>query len=160
MGAARLGIAGAGAVLGLGGFALPSYRFMVLLSGVPLGMFTEVTLPTLELTTEPITEGGLNTHIHHLPVRVDVGKVTLKRGVTSLMEFLTWYEYVLEGDIVMAKQQVTVVFLNVAGMPTIVWNFRDAYPTRWTGPTLQSGSQEIAVEELELVHHGLEFANI
>jgi phage tail-like protein len=144
---------------GFGGLTLPSYRFVVIMDGIPMGMFTEVTLPTLSVTTQDITEGGQNNYIHKLPVRVDAGTLTLKRGVTSFMEFLEWYQFVLDGDVANAKKQVMVIFFNVAHIPTIVWNFRDCYPIKWSGPQLSSDSQAIAVEELELVHHGFEFEN-
>jgi hypothetical protein len=35
------------------------------------------------------------------------------------------------------------------------WNFRNALPVRWTGPTFSATSDEIGVEALELAHEGL-----
>ena len=149
----------AASMLGFGGNAIPSFRFMVIMGGIPMALFTEITLPTLQVETTDIWEGGQNEYQHHLPLRVNAGNVTLKRGITSMMEFMEWYKLVQEGDIVNAKKDVTVVFFNVAHIPTIVWNFRDAYPIKWSGPQLTSSSQDIAIEELELVHHGFEFEN-
>ncbi len=34
------------------------------------------------------------------------------------------------------------------------WDLVNAYPTKWTGPTFNSGNNDITVETLELVHHG------
>ena len=38
------------------------------------------------------------------------------------------------------------------------WNFRDGWPTKWTGPTFNASGSEIAVETLEIAHEGLEKA--
>jgi phage tail-like protein len=38
--------------------------------------------------------------------------------------------------------------------PLMIWNFRDAYPTKWVGPTLKSSDSAVLIEELTLVHHG------
>jgi hypothetical protein len=35
------------------------------------------------------------------------------------------------------------------------WNFRNALPVRWTGPTFDAQDDTIAVEALELAHEGL-----
>ncbi|MEO0561272.1 MAG: phage tail protein [Chloroflexota bacterium] len=151
--------AAAGAMLGLGHRMLPSYRFMVVLDGIPVALFTEVVLPSLTVETDEFFEGGQNAYKHTLPKQVDAGTITLKRGVTSMMEFTMWYDHILEGDIANAKKDVAIIFFNLRHLPTIAWNFRDAYPIKWTGPTLTSDSQSLAIEELELTHHGFEYIN-
>jgi hypothetical protein len=35
------------------------------------------------------------------------------------------------------------------------WDFRDAYPVKWSGPELKADSGTVAVESVELVHRGL-----
>jgi phage tail-like protein len=45
--------------------------------------------------------------------------------------------------------------MNSAGQPQWRWNFRDAYPVRWSGPDLRAASAEVALETLELAHRGM-----
>ncbi len=137
-----------------------NFRFDVIVEGVVVAAFTECTLPTLQVETLEIKEGGQNTYTHKLPVRVNAGSITLKHGLSRRTELLSWYLQVLEGDIEEATRQVTVVMYDVMHIPLAIWNFRDAYPVKWTGPTLKSDGSEIAIESLELNYHGFEGGGI
>ncbi len=137
-----------------------NFRFDVIVEGVIVAAFTECTLPTLQVETMDIKEGGQNTYTHKLPVRVNAGSITLKHGLSRRTELLSWYLQVLEGDIEEATRQVTVVMYDVMHIPLAIWNFRNAYPVKWTGPTLKSDGSEIAIESLELTYHSFEGGGI
>ena len=47
-----------------------SFRYVVNIDGVNVGAFTECTLPTLELDTQVIKEGGQNYFVHELPGQI------------------------------------------------------------------------------------------
>ena len=47
------------------------------------------------------------------------------------------------------------MLLSPRQFPVMWWNFRNALPVRWTGPTFNAASDEVGVEELELVHEGV-----
>jgi phage tail-like protein len=36
------------------------------------------------------------------------------------------------------------------------WVFQEAFPIKWTGPNLNASSNQIATEQLEIVHAGLQ----
>jgi phage tail-like protein len=48
------------------------------------------------------------------------------------------------------------VLLNDAGEEKLRWNFREAWPSKWTGPSFKAAGTEVAIEELEIAHEGLE----
>jgi phage tail-like protein len=131
-----------------------TFRFEVYVEDILSATFTECTLPTLQVETLDIKEGGQNEYIHRLPVRVNAGTVKLRHGFTSGNVLLSWYLQVLTGDISSAIRQVSVVLNDVTGEQVALWNFRDAYPIKWSGPTLKADSHDVAIEELELAHHG------
>lgn len=133
-----------------------SFRFAVAVDGINFAAFTEFTLPTLTVKTDDITEGGLNTHIHYLPVRVTVGSATLKHGVASDFSLLNWYMQVLNGDIAAATRQITVTMFDGARVPLMTWTFREAYPVKWSGPSLKTDGNSVGIEEIEFVHHGFD----
>lgn len=133
-----------------------SFRFMVAVDGINYAAFTEFTLPSLQMETQEIKEGGQNTFSHKLPVRVTVGSATLRQGVSNNFELLNWYLDVLKGDIAAATRQVTVVMLNAEQETLMTWTFRNAYPVKWGGPTFKTDSSGVAIEEIEFVHHGFE----
>ncbi|MEL6149087.1 MAG: phage tail protein, partial [Chloroflexota bacterium] len=70
--------------------AISNFRFHVMIDGIWMASFQEVTLPTLTLETTDITEGGQNLYKHKLPLRVDVGTITLKHGLTFDMHLMAW----------------------------------------------------------------------
>jgi|FLYN01.1.fsa_nt_gi phage tail-like protein len=133
-----------------------NFRFTVSIDGMVYAAFTECTLPSLQVETQDINEGGMNQYVHKLPVRVKPGSVTLRRGITKNDELLKWYLQVLQGKIKDATRTVTVVMYDSMLKPIATWTFQRAYPIKWGGPTLKSGDQALAIEELEIAHHGFE----
>lgn len=134
------------------------FRFTVAIDGINYAAFSEFRLPSLQVETMDIKEGGQNQYVHKLPVRVNVGTAALKQGITRDFTLLNWYLQILKGDMVGAARQVTVVMFDVRRIPLIIWNFRDAYPVKWSGPSLKSDTSAVAIEEIEFVHHGFEVA--
>lgn len=130
--------------------AYPAYRFAVEIEGVTEAVFTECMLPSLEVDVQEQREGGFNDGTHLLPGRVKRGTITLKRGIARQSALLAWYSQVLQGQLAKSRRQVSVLFLDSLGEPVIRWDFTGAYPVRWSGPALNTGSKEIAVETLEL----------
>ena len=126
-----------------------SFRFVVEVDAIPLGAFTECTLPTLELETEELKEGGLNTYVHQLPGRRKASKVVLKNGVGIATEIMAWYLKSMRGEF--TRRSVTITLLSPRLIPIMVWSIEDAYPNKWTGPNLKSDDNTVAIQALELV---------
>jgi phage tail-like protein len=126
------------------------FRFSVEIDGIEEATFTECTLPGLEVEVQEQKEGGFNEGAHMLPGRVKPGRVTLKRGIARSSELLKWYAKVLEGNLAEAYRSVSVVLYDVAMQQVMRWNFEQAYPVKWTGSTLTTQGNEVAVETLEL----------
>lgn len=54
--------------------------------------------------------------------------------------------------------QVTIKLLNEARKEVAVFRLRNAQPKKWVGPTLAAkGGGEVAMEELHLVHEGIDY---
>jgi len=136
--------------------AYNGFRFRVVIEGMYNLVFTEFRLPTLQVDTEKIQEGGQNSYVHQLPVRVNVGTVTLRHGLSRDISLLNWYLDIMKGDLEKAYRQVSVTLVDSTSVPLVSWNFRNAYPIKWSGPSLKSDSSEIAIEEIEFVYHGFE----
>ncbi len=131
-----------------------AFRFAVQIEGITEALFTECTLPELEVEVHQQPEGGLNDAIHQLPGRVKAGKITLKRGITSSGELLAWYMAVARGQII--PRRVSVVMYDSLGEEVLRWNFVGAFPTRWIGPSFSSGTSQIGIETLELCYQEMD----
>lgn len=138
------------------GYSHGSFRFSVAVDGINYAAFTEFTLPSLQVETLDIKEGGQNAFAHKLPVRVTAGSATLKHGVATDFSLLNWYLDVLKGDIASATRQVTVVMYSEAHLPLMTWAFRNAYPVKWGGPSFKTDNNSVSIEEIEFVHHGFD----
>ena len=143
-------------VLGLPYEFHASFRFMVSIEGMSVAAFTECSLPNLQVETEEIKEGGQNTYTHKLPVRVNAGNITLRRGITKNDALLKWYLQVLKGDMKNATRTVSIVIYDSMARRVATWTFYGAYPVKWSGPTLKSDEAAAAIEEIEFAHHGFE----
>ena len=130
------------------------FRFLVEIDGLVVGGFTEVGGLQAEVEVETFREGGQNAYQHKLPGPVKYsGNITLKRGMTDSDTLWTWMQDVGGGAV--ARRNGSIVMLDAAGDEQWRWNFSDAYPVKWTGPSMKSSAGEIAFETLELAHNGL-----
>jgi phage tail-like protein len=132
-----------------------AFRFAVQIDGITEAVFTECTLPTLEVEVHQQLEGGLNNAVHQIPGRIKAAKITLKRGITTSSDLLKWYVDVAQGKISSNQRKVSVVMYDSTSEEVLRWNFEGAFPSRWTGPSFASGNSQIAIETLELSYQSM-----
>ena len=103
--------------------------------GAPIGYFTEVSGLTAEIETMTYNEGGRNDSVHKLPTRMKHPNLVLKRGVTTVKDLQavarrtpSWARP--------ARRSRSRCY-NEHGETIRTWSFKNAYPVKWTGPTLQ-----------------------
>jgi phage tail-like protein len=131
---------------------LMAFRFQVRADGEAIGGFSEISGLQADIDVQELPEGGVNTFVHKLPGRGRFGNLTLRRGLatTALWE---WFYQILTGDIV--RKTIAVELLDEAGEQIAMrWVFDSAFPARWIGPELKAEQSTIAVEAVELAHHG------
>jgi phage tail-like protein len=94
--------------------------------------------------------------IQAIPGRLKWQKINLKRGITDSMDAWNWRKLVEQGNVDGARANGSVVMVDQNGAEVARWNFVRAWPTKITGPSLNSSTNEVGVEELEIAHEGLE----
>jgi phage tail-like protein len=130
------------------------FNFLVEIEGLVIGGFSEVTGLAVETTVEEYQEGGQNGYVHKLPgPSRHPQNLVLKRGLTDLETLWSWHQDVASGRI--ERRNGTIYLLDREGSPVLWWDFKEAYPVRWTGPDLRADSSTVAVETVELAHRGL-----
>ena len=129
-----------------------AFRFLVRVDRDTLGGFSEVSGLMAEVEVQELPEGGVNTFVHKLPGRAKHGNLTLRRGLVSRVLW-DWFADILQGNI--ARKPVAVELLDAPGENVVMrWVFDSAFPLRWTGPELKAEQSAIAVEAIEVAHHG------
>jgi phage tail-like protein len=132
----------------------PAHIFAVEIGGVIKATFSECSGLQGEVEIFEYQEGGENGYIHRLPGRTKWTNLSLKRGLTDCPELHQWYADALHNKI--TRHDMSVVIYNQSGEEVRRWNIRAAYPVKWVGPQLKAGATEVAIETLELAHHGIE----
>jgi phage tail-like protein len=90
-----------------------------------------------------------------IPGRLKWQKVNLKRGITDSMDAWKWRKMVEDGKVSEARANGTLIMVGQDGTPIAQWDFVNAWPTKISGPSMNSSSNEVGVEELEIVHEGM-----
>ena len=131
-----------------------SFNFLVEIDGVTVAGFSECGGLTTE--TDPIEyrNGDEDITVRKLPGLKKYTNINLKRGYTDSRELWEWRKKVMDGKT--ERQSGSIVLLNEAREPALRWNFREAWPSKWAGPTLNAKNNETAIEELEFVVENLE----
>ncbi len=131
----------------------PSFRFYVKFDNAIQGLFTEVSGLGAEIGVQEVEEGGNNEFVHRLPGRAKVANITLKHGMTRSNDLLKWLLDISRG--IIKRRNVTVFMYDTARKPVMHWDFRGAYPVKWSGPSFKADSHEAAIESIELTHQGM-----
>jgi phage tail-like protein len=83
-------------------------------------------------------------------------EVTLKRGLVGSTDIFEWIKAVGEGQY--QPRSVQIVVLDEAREPVLTLVLKNAQPKKWVGPTLAAkGGGEVTMEELHLVHEGIDY---
>lgn len=139
-------------------YPLPKFHFQVDWGGTKIG-FTEVS--GLEVTTDKIEyRDGVSPEFvkTQMPGMQTFGDLTLKRGIfAGDNEFYEWWNTVSLNTI--ERRDITISLLNEEHMPVVIWKIKNAWPTKVTSTDLNSTSNDVAVEKLELAHEGLTIEN-
>jgi phage tail-like protein len=140
----------------LSGLQIDPYQansFVVEIEGILAGGFTDCTGLEVEVETEEYREGGQNEFVHRFAGRTKHPSLVLKHGLSPIDGLWGWHQDVAAGNI--HRRNGTIYLLNKEQFPLLWWNFRDALPVKWTGPTLSAASAAVAFESFELAHRGL-----
>ena len=131
-----------------------SFNFLVEIEGLISGGFSEVTGLQVETEIETYREGGLNEYEHKLPGPTRYpSNLVLKHGLTDIETLWRWHQDVTRGKI--ERKNGTIYLLDSLRAPVMWWDFKESLPVKWSGPELRAESGAVAVETLELVHHGI-----
>lgn len=138
---------------------LVSFHFALEVQGKVTGFFTEVS--GLGSETEVIEHKVIGHEkqseiVRKIPGRMKWGDITLKRGITAEMDVWTWRKMVEDGDIEGARADGSIIMFDQSMTPVAKWNFIRAWPSKVNGPSLQSDGNSLGVEEMTLVHEGIE----
>jgi phage tail-like protein len=126
------------------------FNFLVEIDGITEAGFRECS--GLDATTDAVDyrEGSDPNHVRKLTGLNKHSAITLKRGLTDSDKLWQWRQSVVDGKA--ERKNVSIVLLDEAREEKWRWNVRNAWPSKWTGPTLNATSNDVAIETLEIIH--------
>jgi phage tail-like protein len=146
-------------------YPLPKFHFQVEWGGTKIG-FTEVS--GLDVETTPIEyRHGASPEYNKTkqPGLTKYSDIVLKRGTfQSDNEFYAWWDKTKlwqEGNSTKSqyRRDITISLLNEEHQPIVVWKIKNAWPTKVKPTDLKADGNEVALEEITLVHEGLVLQN-
>jgi phage tail-like protein len=133
------------------------FNFLVEMDGITQAGFQEVS--GLDATTAAVDyrQGDDPNHVRKLAGGLNTySPITLKRGITDSDELWKWRQTVIDGKT--ERKNGSIVLRDETGAEKLRWNFSEAWPSKWTGPSLNATSTAVAVESLEITHEELKKA--
>ena len=135
-----------------------NFDFLVEIDGIARAAFTEVGGLDSSIDITEYREGGDNQTMRKLPSKTKYSNITLKWGCAPDHDLYDWHQQWVKGDPGATRRNGSIVLLDRKGQEQMRWNFVNAWPSKWTGPSLSAKSNDVAIETLELAHEFLERA--
>ncbi len=134
-----------------------SYNYWVEIDGLLTGGFSQVEGLGGSIEVEAVHDGGELGGPRQQLGATTWNNLVLTHGVVEIDTLWNWYEATARG--IIKRKNGTIVLLDRKMVPVSLWNFRAGLPVVWTGPALDAGSGQVAVERVEIAHRGLEKPN-
>jgi len=134
-----------------------SSNFRVEIDNTSVSSFCEAH--GLEVSVEPVDyrEGtDVPLSVRKLPGLVKYTNITLKRGFTQNQDLWNWMKNILNG--VSDRRNGAIILQDDQHNDVLRWNFTNAWPCRYAGPSLHADSNEVAIETLEICCERIELA--
>lgn len=138
--------------------AIGALRWYLEIDGITEGIFREVT--GLDSETEVIehrvTGKNGNLVVHKIPGALKWSNITLRRGVTDDRKLHDWRQKIEQGQIEANRKNGSITCYAPDGNAVAKYTFKKGWPCKWRGPSLDASKNEVAIEEMEIAHEGLE----
>jgi phage tail-like protein len=129
--------------------------FTVDIDSCKLGAFTTCDGLSMDVETEDRIEGGNNGFVHKLPVRIKYSNVKFTRPVgPESAKVAQWLAEMADG---VTRATATIEALTPDGETLVSWTLQGVIPVKWQGPSFSAESPKVAMETLEIAHHGFKF---
>lgn len=131
-----------------------SFNFKVMHDTAELGSFSDVSGLTADGDVADYRAGNdVAQSVRKLPALRKYTAVSLKRGYTQNDDLWKWYAKIASG--IADRRNITIILLDEARKEVLEFHLENAFVNKIEGPAFKAGTNEIAIESLELVHEGL-----
>jgi phage tail-like protein len=128
-----------------------SIAYKVTVDGfIPLGIWTKIEGLGMEYQVTEYREGGVNGYVHKIVGPAKFTNVRLSRPVDSTSPLLmTWLQ---SNMMAIIPQTMAITACTAGGEEITTWSLVGVVPVKWTGPSLDVMSNQVATETLEIAY--------
>jgi len=132
-------------------------HFVLAIDGLTSVSFSKCTGLAGEVSVEEYAEGGENRFSHRFPSRAAHPNLVLSQGAGATQELWDWfYEFLVTGLVAPRDGTISLMSTEDGDFQAVrVWAFTRGWPAKLTGPDLDAQSSAVAIESIEIAHHGL-----
>jgi len=136
---------------------LIGFNFRLEIEGKLAGYFTEASGigSEHEIVEHKAVDDSGHEIVQKIPGRLKWENVTLKRGITDAMDIWDWRKLVEDGKMGDARTNCSIIMMDRNYEDVARWDFVNAWPSKVSGPSVKSDSNEFGVEEVTLIHEGM-----
>lgn len=132
-----------------------NFSFLVEIDGIVRAGFHEVSGVNSSVDVIEHKEGN-DTVTRKYPGRVKYSNIVLRWGLADDIDLYNWHMQWVTGDAAAARKSGSIVLQDRQGKTELArWNFVNAWPCRYTAPSLNAEGNDIAIETMELAHEGV-----
>jgi phage tail-like protein len=131
------------------------FNFLIQIEGVTQAGFTEVSGLTTDQQVIEYREGTDPPRMRKFPGITQYSNLVLRTGLTT-QELLQWRMTTIRGETV--RRNGSIVLQNERQDEVMRWNFFEGWVCKWEGPSLNSTTNEVATESIEICYEWLEQA--
>jgi phage tail-like protein len=135
---------------------LRSANFLVEIDGITRTRFTLVAGLESDVDVVEEREGSSPRHTQKVPGSAHTQNLVLRWPTDDDRELNDWYQRILDGQL--DRRNGSIILLDETGSARVCWNFVNAWPAKWQGPSFDAEGHDIAIETLELAHEGISLA--
>jgi phage tail-like protein len=135
-----------------------AYNFLVEVEGILVGGFSAVDGLESKMEVKTVRQGGVNDTEYKLAGQITYSDLTLKSGITALDPMWLWYQSTLSGSI--KRKNGSIYILDDSGIPNIWWDFFNAWPIAWQGPSFDASQNMVATQGFTLAHEGVKKSSV
>ena len=136
------------------------FKVTISINGADQGTMFFKSVGGLKAETEVVDyrAGGVNHSTYKLVGATKWPNLVLKKGFTGDDKLLSWRKAWLANSNGEKRNRATV---TISALDTTLknseytWTFIDAWPCKWELSEFDASKNEVAIETLELAHHGL-----
>jgi phage tail-like protein len=133
-----------------------NFKFLVEIDGIVQAGFSDCSGFGSNVEVVEYREGGDNSTVRKLPGKVSFPDIELKWGLTDSRELYDWHRAAVNGQI--QRKNGSIIVLDDVGAEKVRWNFVNAWPSKWHGPTFTAKGNDVAIDGLTISCEGVERA--